>query len=171
MTDDVALGVRVRDTVTGYEGTVTAVADHISQCSTATVERGSQKVTQMEEVNVDRLEPLGSLHDGKAVETDVDEIPDDISLGAIVRDPKTGFQGYVVMTSEYLFEAPKVLVRPDELGDGGTYPDSQWLHTFEVDIVDADGYGGDFDDRLDRAETDSPGSSNTNIMSVTDHQA
>lgn len=60
--DDVKLGVRVKDTVTGFEGIVSVVSDHLYGCSrigvTPEVEEGATNSGDVEFFDEPRLEVL-----------------------------------------------------------------------------------------------------------------
>lgn len=126
----IKLGQRVIDTATGFEGTVTGLADHYSGCRTAHVE------AEMDDnhVPLDRLE-LADNH----IMDDVDPVTDDldgIELGQCVVDTITGFKGVVLQKSIFAYEAPKVYVRPAVTDDDGSYPSGQTLHASGVELVD-----------------------------------
>lgn len=61
-----------------------------------------------------------------------------IPLGARVRDTIAGFRGVAVGRTEYLYQAPRIVVRPSTLDDDGTPLADVWVDEGQL-VVDPAG--------------------------------
>jgi len=153
--EQVALGQRVEDTVTGIRGTVTSLSDHISDCRTATVEYQDDDGTLNRTTR--SVERFRVINDGVSSQVNGDGRAimkhKDIELGDTVVHEPSGFEGVVTLVTYHAFEATKLYVRPQEVGPDGR-KSGEKLHAFEVNLVESDTM--DPDDVTDDAEK--PGS-------------
>jgi len=110
--DDIVLGVRATDTISGFEGIVTTISNYLTGCtSVELIHDGGHEDRPPEsdffyEAQIDVLD--GGVMDDIGPQTSESEIP----LGTKVRDTVTGIEGYVIMVQYELYECPRIGVQP-----------------------------------------------------------
>ena len=168
MVDEVSLGQTVKDEVTGIEGTVTGVSDHLSDCQTAQIEYEQAGSRQSMHLPITRL-VITEIDDNGLVDDDGTASLDRLELGQLVRDRITGFTGIITMTGRHIDEATKVYVRPAEVDEDGDYPSGQTLHATEVEVIDEDGVQAEAEEMVE-AMPESAAGPVAELESVTDLQ-
>jgi len=112
---DIALGEYVRDELSGYEGHVTAISEHLTGCTRVEIAQSESPTASTEWFYIDQVEVcddnLNSTEFDHTVVTGTD-----ISLGERVRDTVTRYEGIVVMIVYELFNCPRVMVQTDNDG-------------------------------------------------------
>lgn len=127
---DIQHGYRVEDTISGFEGIVTLIGDHISGCTRFGVhpvddsKRGSQEFFFEEQLEVVDQETDFVDFD---VETDVH-----FELGDVVYDEVTGFRGVVTVINYKLWNSPKVHIQSSSETATTEEQDSMWLDDMRV---------------------------------------
>lgn len=122
------LGDRVEDTLSGMEGTVVALAEHLTGCSRvgiAPVDPSrcgddiflyADQVTQIE------------LDDGEEVTVDYEPTTSvDFDLGELVTDSVTGFEGVVAVVTFELYNCPRVGVQSVDVTDSTETGDMEFF--------------------------------------------
>jgi heat shock protein HspQ len=106
---DIDLGDTARDTISGYEGVVTAIADHLTGCTRVEISQSESQIASSEWFYAEQL-----TTDVEDLERDFthDVVTDtDLQLGQRVRDSVTGYEGHIITITYELFNCPRVLVQ------------------------------------------------------------
>jgi len=141
---DIALGEYVRDELSGYEGHVTAISEHLTGCTRVEISQSESQTASTEWFYIDQVE----VCDNRAISTEFDHtvVTDtDISLGERVRDTVTGYKGIVVTIVYELFNCPRVMVQTDNDGK-----ETEGFDVPRVTVV-SDGIADRFGDTEDTA--------------------
>lgn len=153
---NVSLGDRAKDEISGMEGVVVTVADHLSGCRRVgmypddiddTTRRGDEEYfddVQLETVEENRV----ALESEPITETE-------ISLGDVVEDDVTGFEGVVIVHNYQLYNVPQVCVQPTT--DSGEKPDTEWFDVSRVNVVE-EGVFGEYNEEFEDADSSETGS-------------
>jgi len=135
---DIDLGTVYEDTISGYTGVVTAIADHLTGCTRVELSQVESSTASSEWFYADQLR---SVDDLEAPEYNHDVVTScDFTLGEYVRDTVTGYTGNISSITYELFNCPRIVVQ--SLGDG---KETEGFDVTRVEHVD-DGVAEDFRD-------------------------
>jgi hypothetical protein len=105
---DIDLGNVYEDTISGYTGVVTAIADHLTGCTRVELSQVESSTASSEWFYADQLRSVDAV---EAPDYDHDVVTScDFTLAEFVRDTVTDFKGYVVTITYELFNCPRILV-------------------------------------------------------------
>lgn len=139
MSEDIALGYKVQDKISGFTGIVNIIGEHISGCTrVAARELGEEDASVRPEQEFFFPEQLEILE----TETEFTDIPDiefgesDLDVGAVYKDQVTGFTGVAVVVNYHLFNCPQALVVEDDEEREDGWFDEPRLSWRDDDFVD-----------------------------------
>lgn len=146
----IGLGNRVVDKMSGFEGVVSTVSEHLSGCSRIEVTaqgNGSQRTKEWFYEGQLELDGGGKTFDEEPVtETDID-------LGDLVRDEVTGFKGIAVVVYFEPYNCPSVGVQPTCGGDKTEKGDLEVIDAPRLTVV-RDDVVDDFENMDDDSATE-----------------
>ncbi len=126
MTEDIELGDIAEDTISGYEGVVTAIAYHLTGCTRIEISAYESPSADSQFFYEEQLETHGESEYDHEIVTDTE-----FELGENVRDDVTGFEGYIVTITYELYNCPSVGVQSDS-----DEKDTEWFDVPRVSKLD-----------------------------------
>lgn len=123
------LGEEVKHDLSGREGVVVSIAEHLSGCTRIGV-LWSDDDTEETFYYEPELESLGS----EMWSDEFEVVGSDAKLGQVVEDDLTGFEGVASSITFSAFNCPRVAIEPTEV-DGPEKPDREWFDEPRVNVV------------------------------------
>lgn len=131
---DVQLGQRVVDTISGYEGVVTTVGDHLTGCTRiGCVPTKEDKNPNSESFFYEDQLELNDV----VVDVEVED-ESDFETGQPVIDVVTGFKGVVAVINFKLYNCPQILVQSTEDADESKWFDEPRLREYTEGVSYSD---------------------------------
>lgn len=160
--EDIRLGQKVQDRISGFTGIVTTVGDHITGCTRFGVHPSGEERTDQrgdeEFFYADQLEVL----EEETEFTDVGEngyTDLDIELGSHVRDEVIGFEGIVCVINYKLWNCPQVMVQArNNTGTTDKDPDYVWVDIVRLERTSSPGFEDGLEDVQRSEEASDSGS-------------
>jgi len=152
MEDNIQLGQKVQDRISGFSGIVNTVGDHIAGCRRIgvrpsqsgdnleeTIQRGDEEFFFEEQLNV--LEVENQFTD--VAEDSVTEV--DFELGEWAQDKVSKFQGSICVINCHLYNCPQIMLRSN-----GPEPETLWIDEPQVEVLD-EGVSDEFGEHDDKS--------------------
>jgi len=132
---DVQLGQRVVDTISGYEGVVTTIGDHLTGCTRV----GCSPTEEDKSPNAESFFYEEQLNTEEQFIDDVDvEDESEFETGQPVIDVVTGFKGIVSVVNYKLYNCPQILVQSTEEADESEWFDEPRLREYTEGVSYSD---------------------------------
>lgn len=180
--EDIALGYRVEDQISGFTGIVTDIGTHISGCTRFGVmpdnddrddQRGDTEFFYAAQLEI-VAENTSFADDGEDSITEVS-----FELGDAVEDEITGFHGVATTITYNLYNCPRVAIQPSYDTDSGSVipgrGDKVVTDDIEREWVDAprvqktgDGISADYEELIQEGETVETGAPANDVGRKTD---
>lgn len=177
--NDIALGYRVEDKISGFTGIVTDIGTHITGCTRFGVmpdnddrddQRGDTEFFYAAQLEI-VAENTSFADDGEDSIMDVD-----FELGDAVEDSVTGFRGVATTITYNLYNCPRVAVQPVaetpsfQIRDHEPTSDDierEWFDAPRVEFT-GDGISADFEELIEEGETAETGAPASDVGRKTD---
>lgn len=183
--DDIALGYRVEDKISGFTGIVTDIGTHITGCTRFGVmpdnddrddQRGDTEFFYAAQLEI-VAENTSYADDGEDSIMDVD-----FELGDEVQDAITDFCGVATTITYNLYNCPRVAVQPTYDTDSGSIIPSRSGETVTSDHIEREwfdaprtektgnGISADYEELIEEGETVETGAPASDVGRKTDKQ-
>lgn len=164
------LGTKAQDEISGMEGIITAVAEHLTGCTRVelspdntddTTRRGESEFFYDAQLEVVKNRISNEVDDPV---TDVD-----FEVGEKVRDEVTGFKGIIVTITYELYNCPRIGIQPIETYTSCNQEKAEveWFDAPRIEYVD-DGVAEDFQELAENDNVTETGAPSTDLQRKSD---
>lgn len=155
--ESISLGDYVRDGISGFEGYVTIIGEHLTGCTRIQLSGGkfedNGRTGEKDFYYPDQLTVL----DGQFGVSHDPITSTDFHLGQSVRDEISGFEGVVVVINYDLFNCPQCLVQPIDHTNTTECGEKEWFDAPRLEATDKQSFVDEFAELTSTDDTASTG--------------